>query len=58
MAKGRTILFHHMKIFGLLMHTRKNKAKLKTKALVILPPNVQASMNDRDKIVIENTDQG
>jgi hypothetical protein len=37
MAKGATVLYHHIKIFGLLMHIGKNGSKSKTKALYIPP---------------------
>jgi hypothetical protein len=56
MAKGTTILFHHMQRFGLLMHIGRDGKKFKTKALFIPPPNTQAYVNDRDKIIVKNTD--
>jgi hypothetical protein len=58
MSKGTSILYHHMKHFGLLMHIGRNGGKLKTEALYIPPPGPEASDTDRGKIVIERTDQG
>jgi hypothetical protein len=58
MAKGATVLYHHMKRFGLLMHIGKNGSKSKTEALYIPPPGTTASDADRSKVLVENTDQG
>ena len=58
MAKGMSILYHHMKRFGLLMHVGKNGGKSKTEALYIPPPGLEALDTNRDKVVVDNTDQG
>jgi hypothetical protein len=58
MAKGTSIIYHHMKRFGLLMHTRTDGGKSKTEALYIPPLGTEASDADRDKIVVDQTDQG
>jgi hypothetical protein len=57
MAKGTTILFHHMRRFGLLMHIGQDGKNPRQKPS-LSPPNTQASLNDRDKIIIKSTDQG
>ena len=58
LAKEATIIYHHMKRFGLLMHIGKNGSKSKTEALFIPPPGETALVTDRDKVFIDNTDQG
>jgi hypothetical protein len=58
LAKGTSILYHHMKRFGLLMHIGKDGGKSKTEALFIPPPGTTASSTDRDKVLVDNTDQG
>jgi hypothetical protein len=39
MRKGVSILYHHMKIFGLLMHIGKDGGKSKTEVLYTPPRN-------------------
>jgi hypothetical protein len=58
MEKGTTVLFHHMKCFGLLMHIGRNRGKSKTEALYIQTPGMITSDADRANMVIANTDQG
>jgi hypothetical protein len=58
LKKGATVLYHHMKPFGLLMHIGKNGGKSKTEALYIAPPCSLATDADRCKIIVDNTDQG
>jgi hypothetical protein len=41
MTKGASILYHHMKRFGFLMHTRKDGGKSKREALYIPPRQEQ-----------------
>jgi hypothetical protein len=45
MQKGASILYHHMKRFGLLMHIGKDGSKSKMEALYI-PPGMEASEAD------------
>jgi hypothetical protein len=47
-----------MRRFGLLMHIGKDGGKSKTEALYIPPPGTEASCTDKDKVFIDNTDQG
>jgi exonuclease III len=58
LRKGTTILYHHMKRFGLLMHIGRNGGKSKTEALYIAPPGSTATETDRSKVFVDNTDQG
>jgi hypothetical protein len=58
MKKGATVLYHHMKRFGLLMHIGKDGGKSKTEALYIAPPGSSATDADRSKIIVDHTDQG
>jgi hypothetical protein len=46
-----------MERFRLLMHIGKDGSKFKTEAVYIPPPDMEASDSDRDKIVIDRTDQ-
>jgi hypothetical protein len=55
MAKGTTILFHHIQRFRLLMHIGRNGSKSKTEALFI-PPSTQASVdNTSERPIIQVT---
>jgi hypothetical protein len=47
-----------MKRFGLFMHIRKDGSKSKTEVICIPPLGVTASATDRDKVFVENSDQG
>jgi hypothetical protein len=58
MQKGASILFHHMKRFGLLMHIGRDGGKSKTEALYIPAPGTIISDADRTKILVDDTDQG
>jgi hypothetical protein len=57
MTKGASILYHHMKRFGFLMHIGKNRSKSKMEALYIPPLGTMASDADRSKVFVDNTDQ-
>jgi hypothetical protein len=58
MEKGTTIMFHHMKCFGLLVHMGRDRGKLRTGALYIPTPETVTTDADKSKMGVDNTDQG